>query len=132
DMHERRNWPYRQIDVPQYHESFIEGEFSFSREFQYRRNNKLVALGIVDMTGSVMSSIYFFHAPEYRENALGTMSVLREIETGQQSGHQWLYMGYYISECGSMNYKNRFEPHEILDEYVTDDLPAVWNDPKPA
>lgn len=129
DMHERRGWPFREIDYPQYHESFIEGGFSFSREFQYRLDGELIALGLVDMTGQVMSSIYFFHHPDYREQALGTMSVLREIEVGARTGHQWLYLGYYIRDCGSMNYKNRFSPHQILSEYVQDSEPAVWNFP---
>ncbi len=126
DMHERRGWPYREIDEDQYFESFIDGEFAFSREFQYRRNDELVALGIVDMTGYVMSSIYFVHSPDIRSDAPGTMSVLREIEAGRQSNHAWLYMGYYIRDCGSMNYKNRFEPYQILQSYVPDNVVANW------
>ena len=130
DMQRRRDWPFREIDIPQYHEAFIEGGFSFAREFQYRHNGRLIALGIVDMTGNVMSSIYFFHAPEYRDQALGTMSVLREIETGLQTDHKWLYLGYYIRDCGSMNYKNRFEPHQILSDYVADSEQVVWDYPR--
>lgn len=129
DMHERKGWPYREIDVGQYHESFVDGQWSFSREFQYRHHGELIGLGLVDMTANAMSSIYFIHAPKYRDNALGTASVLREIETGRESGRQWLYMGYYIKDCGSMNYKNRFLPHEILRDYATDEEPAVWEPP---
>ena len=129
DMQDRRGWPYREIDHGQYHESFVDGNWSFCREFQYRHRGELVGLGLVDMTGSVMSSIYFVHAPQFREKALGTASVLREIQAGQESGHSWLYMGYYIRDCGSMNYKNRFLPHQILREYVPDEEAAVWERP---
>jgi arginyl-tRNA--protein-N-Asp/Glu arginylyltransferase len=129
DMHRRRKWPFREITHDQYIESFLEGRFSFSREFQYRLHGKLVALGIVDMTGKVMSSIYFIHDPELRDNALGTMSVLREVEEGQRTGHRWLYMGYYIRDCGSMNYKNRFGPHQLLEEYVGDSETSPWREP---
>ncbi|APZ93052.1 arginyltransferase [Fuerstiella marisgermanici] len=128
DMHQRRQWPFRRITEDDYYESFVDGDFAFSREFQYRLNGKLVALGIVDAPGDVMSSIYFVHDPELRERGFGTMSVLRELDYGRQFERRWLYMGYYIRDCGSMNYKNRFRPHQILAEYCEDDDPAVWMD----
>lgn len=126
DMHYRRGWPFREITRDQYFESFLDGNFAFSREFQYRHNGHLVGLGIVDMTTNVMSSIYFVHDPEYRESSLGTFSVLREISEGQRTNRQHLYMGYYIRDCPSMNYKNRYSPHEILQEYVADQQQPVW------
>lgn len=128
DMHHRRQWPYREINEDHYFDSFIDGHFSFSREFQYRHNGKLIALGLVDVTESVMSSIYFFHEPEWRDAAIGTYSILREVEEGRAHGCQWLYMGYYIRECVSMNYKNRFRPNQILQRYVADDQPPEWSD----
>ncbi|MEQ9410188.1 MAG: arginyltransferase [Fuerstiella sp.] len=130
DMSRRRDWPYHEMTRDHYEESFLDGEFSFSREFQYRLNDRLVALGIVDMTGQAMSSIYFIHDPSLRDQSPGTMSVLREVEVGQKTGHRWLYMGYYIRDCPSMNYKNRFQPHQILNNYVADDEPAVWQPPE--
>jgi arginine-tRNA-protein transferase len=126
DMHHRRGWPFREITADHYFDSFLDGNFSFAREFQYRSEGRLVGLGLVDMTASVMSSIYFFHDPAWREAALGTYSVLREISEGQAYGRQFLYMGYYISECGSMNYKNRFRPHQILKRYVADAETPEW------
>ena len=126
DMQQRRGWTHNEIDEDQYFESFVDGNWPFAREFQYRKNGRLMGLGLVDMTGEVMSSIYFIHAPEARENGLGTASVLREIEAGRSTGHRWLYMGYYIRECGSMNYKNRYRPCEILQEYVADDVAPDW------
>ncbi|MCA9051472.1 MAG: hypothetical protein KDA89_22190, partial [Planctomycetaceae bacterium] len=92
------------------------------------RGSRLMALGIVDMTGTVMSSVYFIHHPDIRDDAPGTMSVLKEIETGRQTGHRWLYMGYYIRDCGSMNYKNRFHPHQLLRTWVDDNESPPWSD----
>ncbi len=129
DMHERRGWPFREISAFEYEESFMEGDFPFSRQFEYRLGGNLIGLGIVDMTGTVMSSIYFVHDPDFRDRALGTMSVLREVDAGARSDHQILYMGYYIRDCGSMNYKNRFGPHELLRDYSSDTEAAVWELP---
>lgn len=128
DMHRRRGWPYREITPEGYFESFLDGEFSFCREFQYRLRDQMIAVGIVDMTQNVMSSAYFFHDPDFRHTSPGTWSVLHEIEAGVATGRQWLYMGYYIRDCVSMNYKNRFRPFQTLDAYVNDDSPAVWID----
>ncbi|MCA9035567.1 MAG: arginyltransferase [Planctomycetaceae bacterium] len=126
DMNRRRNWPSREITADQYHESFVEGNFGFSREFIYRLNGKLVGLGIVDITQSAMSSIYFFYAPELRSLSLGTFSVLKELEAGRQLKKAHLYMGYYIRDCGSMNYKNRFPPYQILENFVDDSKTPAW------
>lgn len=128
DMHHRRQWPFREITSEQYADSFLDGQFSFAREFQYRLDGKLVGLGLVDITKSVMSSIYFYHDPALRDQAIGTCSVLKELEDGRQNGRQWLYMGYYIRDCGSMNYKNRFSPHQFLRDSVSDqDVPEWYN-----
>ncbi len=126
DMHHRRQWPFRKITEDEYFESFVDGDFSFSREFQYRLDGRLVGLGIVDMPCDVMSSIYFIHDPQLRDQSFGTMSVLRELDYGRETDRRWLYMGYYIRDCGSMNYKNRFGPHQILTTYCADKEAAVW------
>lgn len=126
DMHTRRGWPFREMDEQQYVESFLEGQFPFAREFQYRLHGRLVGLGLVDVTPDVMSSIYFFHAPELRPRGLGTFSVLKEIADGRECHRRWLYLGYYIRECGSMSYKNRFRPHQILSSCVADSDRPDW------
>lgn len=129
DMHVRRHWPMSEITAEDYHESFVDGSFPFAREFQYRLHGKLVGLGIVDMTGNVMSSIYFIHDPSIRKLSPGTMSILHEVEEGRRTGHSLLYMGYYVRDCGSMNYKNRFVPHQLLAEYVPDEVQPDWRMP---
>lgn len=132
DMHMRRQWPVRSTTPEEYFGSFLDGKFSFSREFQYRKDGRLIGLGLVDMTSNVMSSIYFFHDPAWRDNAPGTFSILSEIAEGQKSGKAWLYLGYYIRDCQSMNYKNRFHPHEFLESYPPDDQEPRWCPPESA
>lgn len=126
DMAERRGWPLRIIDRHQYEESFTDGDFPFARQFRYFLGEKLVAVGIVDITERLISSIYFFHDPELRPRALGTSSVLSEIGYAAEHGIPWLYMGYWIQECGSMSYKNRFRPHQLLVGRPEDDTQPLW------
>ena len=73
-----------------------------------------------------MSLVYFFHDPEWRAQSPGVFSVVTQIEYARANGWPHAYLGYWIKDCGSMNYKNRFRPYEMLDEYVKEgDLP-VW------
>ena len=130
DMNERRGWPFHPISTADYSDSFCDGQFEFSREFQYRIGGRLVAVGLVDQSLDVMSSMYFYHDPSLRSRGLGVYSVLCELDYAAQHDVRWLYMGYYIRDCGSMNYKNRFAPHELLKEYVGDNKPAVWETPE--
>ncbi|MEP3481306.1 MAG: arginyltransferase [Fuerstiella sp.] len=129
DMHERRGWPVQETTPEDYADSFLEGDFGFNYEFQYRQNDRLVAVGLVDRVLDVMSSLYFYHLPEFRQNGLGVFSVLCEQQYALQQNVRWLYMGYYIRDCLSMNYKNRYQPNQILDRYVKLDEPAEWSAP---
>lgn len=129
DMHHRRQWPFREITRDQYFESFLEGHFPFSREFQYRLNDQLIAVGLVDITANAMSSIYFYHSPEWRNAGIGTYSVLKEIHHAQELNRNWLYLGYYIRECPSMNYKNSFRPHQLLQQFPDDQQSPIWDSP---
>ena len=130
DMHLRRGWPLQSTTRDDYYETFVAGEFEFSREFLYFRDDRLIGIGLVDITPRVQSSIYFMHDPAWRDKAPGTFSVLSEIAAGKEDGRDYLYMGYYIRDCGSMNYKNRFRPHELLQDYVTDEQQPVWQLPE--
>jgi arginyl-tRNA--protein-N-Asp/Glu arginylyltransferase len=130
DMHKRRNWPFQPITQDDYIQSFLEGNFPFAREYQYRLNGRMVALGLVDMTQSSMSSIYFIHDPELRPRGPGTYSLLCEIEEGLRTGRRWLYLGYFIRDCPSMNYKIRFGPNQLLSAFAADHEPANWISPE--
>ena len=93
------------------------------------RQGKLIGVGLIDMTPRVQSSIYFIHDPSWRPSAPGTFSILSEIQHGQASGRDHMYLGYYIRECESMSYKNRYTPHEFLRKYVPDVEVPVWQSP---
>lgn len=130
DMTARRGWPVQQTTPEDYYQSFVDGHFDFAREFLYLRDGELIGIGMVDMTERVQSSVYFFHDPQWRNQSPGTFSVLSEIEVGQDANRQYQYMGYYIRDCGSMNYKSRFRPHEFLQGNVSEGQIPVWTSQK--
>ena len=132
DMHDRRGWARESSTAEEYSRTFLAGHFSFAAEFLYLRGRELIGVGLVDLTPTAMSSIYFYHHPDWRPAGPGTFSALKEIEYARQSGRRWIYLGYWIPENASMRYKSNFEPHEILDRYVADDETPTWRRPEAA
>ncbi|MBW3540805.1 MAG: arginyltransferase [Planctomycetes bacterium] len=114
DMHVRSGWPFRRATAEEYFQSFLIGRWDFAREICYFRGGRLAGVGLVDALPRALSSVYFYHDPAWRPLGPGTFTVLKEIEYARQSGRDYVYLGYWIEQCPSMSYKNRFGPHEIL------------------
>ncbi len=84
-------------------------------EFEYRDPwEKLLAVGICDLTTRAISSVYFYFDPAHHGRSLGTFSVLHEIQWARAHHLSHWYAGYWIEQCPSMAYKSRFGPCEIL------------------
>jgi arginine-tRNA-protein transferase len=80
----------------------------------YRLDGRLVAVGVVDVLPSGLSSVYAFYDPADKHLALGKYTALKEIEWTQRMGLQYYYLGYYIHDCDKMKYKADYGPSELL------------------
>ena len=47
---------------------------------KYYFKEKLIGVGVVDMTDDGLSSVYYFYDPQYKEYRLGVFSSIIEIE----------------------------------------------------
>lgn len=85
-------------------------------EMRYYYDDRLVGVGIVDLGERAMSSVYFYFDPDPGLSKLspGVFSVLQEIELCRRTGRDHLYLGLYVSDCGHLNYKAQYRPHERL------------------
>ncbi|KAJ2449804.1 Arginyl-tRNA--protein transferase 1 [Coemansia sp. RSA 2336] len=86
----------------------------------YYVDGRLVAVGVLDVLPSCISSVYLFYDPEYSALSLGTFSSLQEIALVRQlhrstESIRFYYMGYYIPSCPKMTYKAQWRPAELLD-----------------
>jgi arginine-tRNA-protein transferase len=81
-------------------------------------NNKLIAVAVTDTLDNSTSAIYTFFNPDYDKFSLGTLMILKQIEFTQQTGKQFLYLGYQINECRKMNYKTKFSPFQRLNDNI--------------
>jgi arginine-tRNA-protein transferase len=124
DMQIRRGWPEHQITLEEYQAEFVDPAVSFAWEMLYFRGTRLIGVGLVDVLPAGLSSVYFYHDPEWRQAGPGTFSILCEIEWARELARPYLYLGYWIERCPSMNYKSRFTPHELLSERVGTQMPA--------
>ncbi|KJH44819.1 Arginine-tRNA-protein transferase [Dictyocaulus viviparus] len=85
----------------------------------YILDDKLLAVGVIDILPRCVSSKYMYYDPEYGFLNLGTYTALREIAFTRslmkiQSEVKYYYMGYYIITCQKMRYKGFFRPSELL------------------
>lgn len=87
----------------------------------YRLDGELVALGVIDILPSCVSSVYFMYDKKWERFSLGKLSALRETALAQEMhaagapGMQYLYMGFYIHSCPKMRYKGDYAPSYLLD-----------------
>jgi leucyl-tRNA---protein transferase len=95
-------------------ENFLYSSCVHSVEVEYRISSSLVAVSILDISAKSVSSVYTYYDPALASRSLGTYSALAEIQFSRVLRLPYYYLGYYIADCPSMNYKSRFKPHQIL------------------
>ncbi|KAJ5720491.1 arginine-tRNA-protein transferase [Penicillium malachiteum] len=81
----------------------------------YRLDGKLIAVAVLDLVPSGVSSVYVFYDPEYEQWEFGKLSAMREIAFSIENKYPYYYMGYYIHSCQKMRYKGNYRPQYILD-----------------
>jgi len=81
-------------------------EFSFDGE--------LVGVAIIDLLDNALSAVYTFFEPKFSSRSLGVYAVLWQIEHAKSLGLDWLYLGYWISDCQKMSYKTNYQPLQGL------------------
>ena len=76
--------------------------------------NRPVAVMMVDLQADGLSAVYSFFDPSLAKRSLGTFMVLDIAAIAQAMDLPFVYLGYYVKDSPKMNYKNRFQPCEVL------------------
>jgi len=97
-------------------QSFTDNDITEQCFIEIWHDDTLISVAITDKIPDGLSAVYTFYHPDYRQYGLGVFSILKQIEITQQLKCRYLYLGYQIEECNKMNYKNRYNPHQILVE----------------
>jgi len=130
DMRRRKGWPFHLTDERAYRQQFLLGEWTFAREFLYYERDRLVGVGLADVTTTALSSVYFFHDPAWRSQAPGVFSILRQGAYARRQGLRYHYLGYWVPGSQSMDYKAQYRPHELLVGYPADTEEPHWIKPE--
>lgn len=86
---------------------------AFGIEFEYYLDGKLVGVALGDHTKNAFSAIYTFYDLADSKRSLGTFSIIKQLQFCSERGVKFFYLGYYIGENKSLNYKAGFRPNEV-------------------
>ncbi|MEM7019773.1 MAG: arginyltransferase [Pseudomonadota bacterium] len=91
---------------------FLTSHWADTTFLEFRKDEQLIAVAVVDRLDNGLSAIYTFYDPSQQHRGLGTYAILWEINEAKKLGLEYLYLGYWIEECDKMNYKNNYKPVE--------------------
>jgi arginine-tRNA-protein transferase len=89
-----------------------------SRLVEFRENDQLRMVSVIDLLFDGLSSVYTFYDPDIAPASLGTYSILWQIAQCQHLDLPYLYLGYWIRDSRKMAYKINFQPMETLNRGV--------------
>lgn len=84
-------------------------------QLELRLQGELIGLGILDLAGDGLSSVYFCFDPRHGRRNLGTFGALQEIALTRELGLPWYYLGYFVPGSPRMAYKDHFRPRQHFD-----------------
>ena len=90
-----------------------------SYHYQYCIDDKIVAVGVLDVLPHCVSSVYLYYDPAFTFLSLGTLTSLLEICLVRDLSRRFpsitnYYLGFYIHNCVKMRYKGRYSPSKLL------------------
>ncbi|RXJ99563.1 arginyltransferase [Arcobacter sp. CECT 8986] len=125
-MNQKKDWPYQPITPDDYVRSYVQGKDKFTKEFLYFKDEKLVAVALVDILPKSISAIYCFYDHEYADLSLGKFSILAQIKIAKELEIPHIYLGYWIKNHFSMGYKELYKPFEVLKNRASLDEETIW------
>jgi arginine-tRNA-protein transferase len=95
-------------------DAFLACPWSPTRFFEFRLNQRLLAVAVTDVLPNALSAVYTFFEPELADRSLGTFAILSQIEQARREGRAHLYLGFWLDGHPKMHYKRNFRPLETL------------------
>jgi arginine-tRNA-protein transferase len=81
---------------------------------KYYLKDRLLAVGWVDILPHSISSVYFAFDLDFSKRGLGIFSIMYEISLCQKLDKEFLHLGFWVKNNQKMNYKSRFNRHQLL------------------
>ncbi|MBF7140755.1 MULTISPECIES: arginyltransferase [Pseudomonas] len=94
--------------------TFLVRDLPFSRFYEFRAGERLLAVAVTDLLPNGLSAVYTFYEPEEERRSLGRFAILWQIGEALRLELNAVYLGYWIKNCKKMNYKTQYRPIELL------------------
>ncbi len=94
--------------------SFLRSSWCSTCFVEFRLDEQVVAVSVIDTLNDALSAVYTFYAPELDSRSLGVYSILWQINYAKHLKLEWLYLGYWIKKSQKMSYKNQYRPIEAF------------------
>lgn len=125
-MHRHRGWPLQQVTLQTYYRDFISGAADSGKQWLYFDEDTLVGVALMDEVPGAVSLVYCYYHPGWRDQSLGTFSILNQLLWAKSAGLDYAYLGYWVEGCQSLSYKSRYVPHEIMQGLPGEHESAIW------
>ena len=112
-----RNSDQAEDGVADYNNFLIKSNVN-SKLVEFRLNNQLKIVTIIDIIDDGISAVYTFYDCSDQKLSLGTMSIIWLLEFCKKENLSFLYLGYWIHESQKMKYKTNFKPYELMIEGI--------------
>jgi leucyl-tRNA---protein transferase len=93
---------------------FLTAQWSDTTFYEFRADNQLLAVAVVDHLEDGLSAVYTFFDPLETRRSLGRLAILKQVEIARALQVRWLYLGYWIADCQKMSYKTEYQPLEYF------------------
>lgn len=122
-----RGWDKAMLTHDEYQTQFAFPTVT-AREMAWYDGDRLVAVGLIDVTSQCLSAAYFFYHPSIAQLSPGVANVLRCVELARELAVPHVYLGYRVEDCPSLKYKAQFRPHELLEARPALNETPVWKE----
>ena len=95
-------------------EQFLQCSWGEVQYWEFRADQRLLAVAVVDRLPLALSAVYTFYDPEATRRSLGTQAVLQQIEVARQAELPHVYLGYWVPGSRKMEYKRDYQPLEVF------------------
>ncbi len=99
--------------IEQY-QQFLWSPWSTTKLIEFKLADQLMMVAVIDELDQALSAVYTFFKPNEPKRSLGKFAILWLAQKAQTDSLSWLYLGYWIADCGKMNYKSQYQPLEYF------------------
>lgn len=93
--------------------------------YEYSHGSDILAVAVIDQCNDSLSAVYTFYEPNEAKRSLGVYAILSQIEQAQQSGRDWVYLGYWNPDSPKMAYKTGYQPLQYFDGLTWRNKPPI-------